>query len=120
MNGTYQGVYSRSNFKTDDICGNNIEHGERYLITGGNGEGPEKRICVNCCLEKKYAKYVVEKGEKVLTFLIDEPLPKAEDTKKIESAKKPEDTKKPEATKKTEAIKKTEDTKAKKKPATNK
>jgi hypothetical protein len=53
-----------------DICKNNIEHGERYLLIDDEGE-EKKHICVSCCLKKKYAKQIVEKGEKIVTFLVD-------------------------------------------------
>jgi len=53
-----------------DNCSNNIEHGERYLLMDDNG-GKKQRICSDCSVKKKYAKYVTEKGEKVLSFLVD-------------------------------------------------
>ena len=55
-----------------DLCKNDIEHGERYLlIEDSKDESKKKRYCVKCCLAKKYAKYVTEKGEKVLTFFAE-------------------------------------------------
>ncbi len=53
-----------------DICRRNIEHGERYLLKIDDEEKEEEkqRICVECCLNEKYASWITEKGEKVLTF----------------------------------------------------
>jgi hypothetical protein len=62
-----------------DNCKKTVEHGERYLlIEDPKDETNKKRYCVECCLKKKYASYVTEKGEKVLTFFTEETLaPKA-------------------------------------------
>ncbi len=54
-----------------DLCGANIEHGDRYLIIDSADRVNKKRVCTNCCLKKKYAKYFTEKGEKTLSFLVD-------------------------------------------------
>lgn len=54
-----------------DICGANIEHSDRYLIVDDADGRSKQRICANCCLKKKYAKYITEKGEKILSFLVD-------------------------------------------------
>jgi hypothetical protein len=54
-----------------DACKNIVEQGDRYLLIDDEKPGEKKYICVNCCLKKKYAKQIVEKGEKILTFLID-------------------------------------------------
>ena len=52
-----------------DACNRNIEHGERYLLMENEEKEVEKhRYCVECCLSKGYAAYVMEKGEEVLTF----------------------------------------------------
>jgi len=56
-----------------DGCGRIIKHPERYLaINEKDGveveEGETSRYCVQCCLEKGYAHYIEEKGERVLTF----------------------------------------------------
>ena len=51
-------------------CGNNIEHGERYLLVDDNGD-KKQRLCSNCSVKKKFAKYITEKGEKILSFLVD-------------------------------------------------
>ena len=55
-----------------DLCANNIEHADRYLVIDSGDDSSRERICVKCCLKKKYAKYIVEKGEEVLTFLVDQ------------------------------------------------
>ena len=56
-----------------DICNNTIEHGERYLLISDDDDAEEEkqRICVDCCIKKKYAAYIKEKGEQVLTFFPD-------------------------------------------------
>ena len=56
-----------------DGCGRIIRHPERYLaINEKDGveveEGETSRYCVKCSLEKGYAHYTEEKGERVLTF----------------------------------------------------
>jgi len=37
--------------------------------------GEKSRYCVDCCLEKGYAEYREEKGERVLTFFPSESKP---------------------------------------------
>lgn len=54
-----------------DICDANIEHSDRYLLIDDTGSKGKQRVCANCCIKKKYAKYITEKGEKILSFLID-------------------------------------------------
>ncbi|MEJ2738580.1 MAG: hypothetical protein P8105_01875 [Dehalococcoidia bacterium] len=57
------------------ICGSGIEHGDRYLlIEDEDNEESKQRVCINCCVEKNYAAYVMEKGEKVLTFFPSEEI----------------------------------------------
>ena len=56
-----------------DECGRNIKHPERYLAVDEQDgvevdEGETSCYCVDCCLEKGYARYKVDKGEQVLTF----------------------------------------------------
>jgi len=56
-----------------DKCHRIIPHPERYLaIDEEDGVEVEKgeiaRYCVGCALEKGYAYYKEEKGEKILTF----------------------------------------------------
>ncbi len=59
---------------TCDGCNKPIPYPERYLaVDEKNGvedeEGETMRYCVDCCLQKGYAYYKDEKGERVLTFL---------------------------------------------------
>jgi hypothetical protein len=53
-----------------DVCKRNIEHGERYLLIAEDDatEDKKQRICTDCCISKKYATHVKEKGAEVLTF----------------------------------------------------
>jgi hypothetical protein len=50
-----------------DGCHRIIEQGQRYLFMEDE-KGEKQRFCVECSLTKGYAAYVMEKGEKVLTF----------------------------------------------------
>jgi hypothetical protein len=55
-----------------DNCNQNIEHGERYLLIENDDDEEKKiRYCVNCCMEKNYANYIIEKGENILTFFAE-------------------------------------------------
>ena len=56
-----------------DMCKSNIEHGKRYLLIAEDNEAEDKnqRICTDCCLSKKYASLIKEKGTEVLTFFAD-------------------------------------------------
>lgn len=59
-----------------DNCKIFVPHGERYLlIDEEDGTEGEKRscYCLNCSLEKGYAEYRENKGERVLTFFPGEP-----------------------------------------------
>ncbi|MFC1916450.1 hypothetical protein ACFLW4_07200 [Chloroflexota bacterium] len=54
-------------------CRRVIPYPERYLaIDEKDGiedeEGETARYCVECCLNKGYAQYKIEKGEQILTF----------------------------------------------------
>lgn len=49
-----------------DGCQRTMEHGEQYLLI--EEDKKKTRLCAHCALKKGYAKYVKEKGEKVLTF----------------------------------------------------
>jgi len=54
-----------------DGCGRIIKHPERYLITDEENDpeqGKTLRYCADCALEKGYAHYRREKGERILTF----------------------------------------------------
>lgn len=57
-----------------DGCGRTVKHPERYLAIDedeGADEGKVTRYCLDCCLEKGYARYKTEGGTRELTFLID-------------------------------------------------
>lgn len=59
-----------------DGCRRIITPAERYLVTNEeNGvevdNGPDVRYCVECALNKGYASYNEEKGEKTLTFFLE-------------------------------------------------
>lgn len=68
-----QGCIVISNIECDG-CGRTLKHPERYLRMSEEDivETEEKKMlhyCVDCCLEKGYARYKkVEKGNQVLTF----------------------------------------------------
>jgi len=55
-----------------DLCQRLIPPAGRYLATDEESDTGEKNktkhYCIECCLEKGYADYREEKGEKVLTF----------------------------------------------------
>jgi hypothetical protein len=53
------------------ICGNIIEHGDRYLIIEDEPEA-KQRICLTCCEKRSYGRYEIEKGERIFTLLVDE------------------------------------------------
>ena len=52
------------------ICQRNVEHGERYLLIAEDetAEDTKQRICIECCQKKGYSDWIIEKGERVLTF----------------------------------------------------
>jgi hypothetical protein len=58
------------------ICQRSIPYLERYLsIDEKDGaespDGDAVHYCLNCALEKGYARYKTEKDEKMVTFFID-------------------------------------------------
>jgi len=61
-----RGCISLGNIQCDE-CHRLIPHSERYLIIEGE-DASELRLCADCSLEKGYAHYKEEKGERVLTF----------------------------------------------------
>jgi len=61
-----RGCISVGEIKCDN-CKRLIEQGQRYLLMEEE-DGAKSRFCVECCLAKRYAAYVKEKGERVLTF----------------------------------------------------
>ena len=65
----HRGCISLGNVWCDE-CHRIIPHSGRYLIIEEVG-GVTLRLCVDCSLEKGYARYKEEKGERVLTFFPD-------------------------------------------------
>ncbi len=56
-----------------DQCHRNVAHSERYLaIDAEDDAGAEKgrptHYCVECALDRGYAYYKQDRGEKILTF----------------------------------------------------
>lgn len=63
-----------------DGCRNTIPYAERYLLVDEEDgveveSGKKSCYCVNCSLDKGYARYRQEKNERVLTFFPVEPEP---------------------------------------------
>lgn len=72
-----QGCISLGKTQCND-CQRIIPYAERYLIINEEDgveveSGQKSYYCVDCCLNKGYAKYREEKGELVLTFFPSEP-----------------------------------------------
>jgi len=61
-----RGCMSLGDVQCDD-CHRIIPYPERYLVVEET-EGIILRLCVDCCLNRGYARYKMEKGERVLTF----------------------------------------------------
>jgi len=55
-----------------DECHRIMPYPERYLVI--EDDGTVLRLCVNCCLNKGYAHYTEEKGQRVLTFFPEKAL----------------------------------------------
>jgi hypothetical protein len=55
-----------------DECHRIMPYPERYLVIEGD-DGTVLRLCVDCCLNKGYARYTEEKGQQVLTFFPEKP-----------------------------------------------
>ncbi len=55
-----------------DECQRLIPYPQRYLVVD-EAEGTVLRLCVDCCLNKGYARYTEEKGQQVLTFFTEKP-----------------------------------------------
>jgi len=56
-----------------DECHHSIPYPDRYLVVEEKDgiedeDGETRRYCVECCLNKGYARYKEEKGERILTF----------------------------------------------------
>ncbi len=74
-----QGCISLGKVKCDS-CKNTIPYSERYLLVDEEDgveveSGKKGCYCVDCSLEKGYARYREEKNERVLTFFPAEPEP---------------------------------------------
>jgi len=74
-----QGCISLGKLQCDG-CRNFIPHSARYLVVdeedGAEVEsGKKSYYCVACSLDKGYAKYREEKGERVLTFFPEDADP---------------------------------------------
>jgi len=72
-----QGCISLGKIQCDN-CQRIIPYSERYLAVDEEDgveveSGKKSHYCVDCCLEKGYAEYREEKGERVLTFFPGEP-----------------------------------------------
>jgi len=55
-----------------DECHRIIPYPERYLLID-EVEGVILHLCVDCCLNKGYAHYTEEKGQRVLTLFPEKP-----------------------------------------------
>jgi len=62
-----RGCISLGRIKCDD-CQRAIPHPERYLAIDKE-DGTTERLCVDCALKRGYARYKMERGELVLTFM---------------------------------------------------
>ena len=56
-----------------NICQSTIPYPERYLVVDEEGgveveKGEKAHYCVECALQKGYAHYKEDKGERILTF----------------------------------------------------
>ena len=74
-----QGCISLGKIQCDG-CHNIIPYTERYLLVDEEDgieveSGKKACYCVNCSLEKGYARYREEKNERVLTFFPEGPEP---------------------------------------------
>jgi hypothetical protein len=65
-----RGSISLGQIKCDD-CQRLLPHPERYLAIDKE-DGTTERLCVDCALKKGYARYKMERGELVLTFMEEE------------------------------------------------
>jgi hypothetical protein len=54
-----------------DGCHRTIPYPERYLIV--DEAGGTLHLCINCSLDKGYARYYEEKGQRVLTIFPEKP-----------------------------------------------
>jgi len=54
-----------------DECHRLIPYPERYLII--DEAGGTLHLCINCCVDKGYARYSEEKGQRILTIFPEKP-----------------------------------------------
>jgi len=54
-----------------DECQRLIPYPERYLII--DEAGKKLHLCITCSLEKGYARYYEEKGQRILTIFPEKP-----------------------------------------------
>ncbi len=85
-----RGCISLGQVKCDD-CQRIIPHPERYLALDRE-DGTTERFCVDCSLKRGYARYKMERGELVLTFMeeVVEEKDQAEGEEKGEEKKEEE------------------------------
>jgi hypothetical protein len=55
-----------------DECHRTIPYPERYLVIDEAG-GTILHLCINCSINKGYAHYSEEKGQRVITFFTEKP-----------------------------------------------
>ena len=66
-----RGVVSLGDVRCDE-CHRLITYPKRYLVID-EAEGTVLHLCVDCCLNKGYARYTEDKGQQVLTFFPEKP-----------------------------------------------
>jgi len=54
-----------------DECHRIIPYPERYLVIDEGGS--TLHLCINCCVDKGYARYSEEKGQRILTIFPEKP-----------------------------------------------
>jgi len=65
-----RGCVSLGNIRCGE-CQRVIQHSQRYLVIEEPGT-ETSMLCADCSLERGYAHYKEEKGERVLTFFAEE------------------------------------------------
>ncbi len=84
-----RGCISLGRIKCDD-CQRAIPHPERYLAIDKE-DGTTERLCVDCALKRGYARYKMERGELVLTFMEEVVEEKGEEKAEAEEKEKAEE-----------------------------
>jgi len=54
-----------------DECHRIIPYPERYLVI--DEAGGALHLCINCSINKGYARYIEEKGQRILTLFTEKP-----------------------------------------------